>query len=71
MAALPLNFRTYLIGSAAGAQKRHLQGIKGNWAASNNYARGVSVKAADEPSAASARAVDKVLMTPGPVNTGS
>ena len=58
------NMRSYIQSSRALAHKRHMQTVKGNIAADNAYLRGVDIKSADEPSAASARAVDKVLRLP-------
>ena len=66
MAVLPTNIKSYMLGSQATAHKRHMQTVKGNWASASNYARTVAIKQSDEPSAASARAVDKVLMLPEP-----
>lgn len=68
MAALPMNVKTYLIASAATDHKHMLLEQKGNFQASGNYIRGVSITSTDEPSAASARAIDKVLMLPEPPN---
>jgi len=64
MAVLPMNVKSWLIGSSSSAHKRHLQTIKGNIAASSAYVRGVSVKQSDEPTPEAGRAIDKVLRLP-------
>ena len=61
---IPLNIKAQIVSSSSLAHKRHMQTVKGNFAASAAYLRGVSVKQSDEPTPEAGRAIDKVLRLP-------
>ena len=64
MAALPMNVKTTLLTEAAAAQTHLLMEGRANFQTAGNYLRLSAAKTTDEPSAASARAIDKVLRLP-------
>lgn len=65
MSDLPANVRTVLKAESAGAHTQHMTEAKSNISNSANIVRHSAARMVDEPSPASARAIDKILRLPG------
>lgn len=61
---LPPNLKTMLKASAHTAHQKHINRVRAAIGHANATQRAVAIKASDEPGAAEARAVDKVLLLP-------
>ena len=61
---IPANIKTLLQSESVGAHSQHLPEIKSSRGVSNAVVRFSAAKQFDEPTPASARAIDKVLRLP-------
>ena len=62
---LPCRVRTALRMESAEAHTEHMQNLKANAASSSNLVRHSMAKQLDEPGAANAAAISKILRLPG------
>jgi hypothetical protein len=61
---LPPNVKTMIKTSAHTSHQKHVATVRAGIGHANRTLRAVAIKAADEPGAAEARAIDKVLLLP-------